>query len=434
MSTHHSSEMTLFPNPLHTSELRALPQYRIGNGSVLRGESLQELFRVQQIMRDLVPTGVDDTRTLWIETLRGDPAEWGDYDYMLKEGLVSSHGEYLEQWELFNPDEVVWWRVSISSYNDKHALIITDEEDSYTLLCNRKMPSDFFKEEEREEFCPDVKDTLSQLGDYLYLVVNSIVADPETYNSYLEEHLPHRFRTGVLPLREYRRLTGDDPCRELTDEDMAFLEQKTSETEKDCVMECPMTLGLYARTWMIGYRALYKGYEGALDKQGFRDEFDAFRVLSRCGSSTDGCNPNKARDFDRWLGGARPAHGCEYPHGGIALYPERTLDGSLLILNGQGEKDITKVIRIARALEKANIRVVVRGADAMLRFVRGDSVFTFDPRGEASFATPRRRFPARATEGMPQEVIDSLDKATAWEPLKRVYPMKDLLREDRDRS
>ena len=74
MSTHHSSEMTLFPNPLHTSELRALPQYRIGNGSVLRGESLQELFRVQQIMRDLVPTGVDDTRTLWIETLRGDPA------------------------------------------------------------------------------------------------------------------------------------------------------------------------------------------------------------------------------------------------------------------------------------------------------------------------------------------------------------------------
>lgn len=427
MNSATASHHTLFPNPLHVSELRALPQYRIGNDAILKGESLEEFFRIQELLKGLAPTDEDDARTLWIESLRGDPSEWGNYSLMLEEKIVSSHEDYMEQWRLYNPEEVVWWRVTTLAYKDRHSLIITDGENSYSLLTNGKNPSDFHPEEEPEEsYYPEVAKTLRRLCGYLLLVVDSIKKDPDEYNAYVDTHLPRRFRTGKLPLREYRRLTGDDPCKGLTEEDVAFLERKALEIEKDWLTERPMTLGLYARAWIIGYKALYAHYPDRVGRIS-KDDLEAFRIHSLCGNDVLCYDADNAEDFDSWVKGARPAHGCEYLSGGLALYPEKARDGSLLTLYSSEEEDILKVLRVARSLEMADIRFFLKGAADMLRFVRGDGMFTFDPRGTAGYFNPRHRFPSRPTEDMPQEVINALDKTTDWDPLIRVRPMSEIL-------
>ena len=67
-----NSIKTYGPNPLETREIRSLPECDCFNYTVLDEKSCEVMYRIEALMERLAPMGIDNMRSLWIETVRGD--------------------------------------------------------------------------------------------------------------------------------------------------------------------------------------------------------------------------------------------------------------------------------------------------------------------------------------------------------------------------
>lgn len=72
--------------------------------------SVKNIDEIFWLIKQIKPTREDDgVRDLWLSADRGPIEEFGDYDELLEEGEVDSRSEFEELWNVYYPDETVWY-------------------------------------------------------------------------------------------------------------------------------------------------------------------------------------------------------------------------------------------------------------------------------------------------------------------------------------
>ena len=149
---------TFCEKPLTVKDFRSLPE---GEETILLDdESLEVMYGIQETMRTLEPKGIDDIRTLRIETI----------------GQRNS---------------IVWYEVTIRIYKDMHGLSLSSEQGESYYFANK---DNWTREENPVRH--SCKQFLERLWGYLCAVVQQIGRDPQSYTRYLEEHVPYQEREG----------------------------------------------------------------------------------------------------------------------------------------------------------------------------------------------------------------------------------------------
>lgn len=149
---------------------------RLGNRSdaeiVVDNDTLEILVKLQEQFARLEEMGDDEYRGFYIELPRPTPEEWGDCKASIAEGEYESMEEYLQDWELSNPRETVWYHVSSARYKEKRTIQFTDRKHSYFIIANysqyiNRVGNNFPNEWQR--------DFLAKLALYFHKLIDAII-------------------------------------------------------------------------------------------------------------------------------------------------------------------------------------------------------------------------------------------------------------------
>ena len=143
---------------------------------VVDNDTLEILVKLQEQFARLEEMGDDEYRGFYIELPRPTPEEWGDCEASIADGEYESKEEYLRDWELSNPREMVWYHVSSARYKEKRTIQFTDRKHSYFTIANysryiNRVGNNFPNEWQRDFFV--------KLALYIQKLIDAIIQDPE---------------------------------------------------------------------------------------------------------------------------------------------------------------------------------------------------------------------------------------------------------------
>ena len=156
------------------------------------------LMEIREMLDAFAPIGDDLLHGLWIEVPRGKPSDWASFKEMKEWDDVSTRKEYLKLWKSEFPMETYWYFVSVSQYRGHTYLHITDHDSRWCIIHDDVRW-------DRHSIGP-VDWYLEPLLAFLKERVAEIVKNVETYNRYVDEHLPKRLRTGRIARKDLNRI------------------------------------------------------------------------------------------------------------------------------------------------------------------------------------------------------------------------------------
>ena len=210
-----NNAITFCEEPLGVGDFEGLPSG--GETILLDDESLEVMYGIQETMRTLEPKGLDDIRTLRIETI----------------GRRKS---------------IVWYEVSIRIYKDVHGLSLSSEQGESYYFANK---DNWIREENPVRH--NCKHFLERLWGYLCAVVQQIARDPQSYTRYLEEHVPYQEREGHVVRGRILDVLPGIRIEAFYREQMIDLLQKKREAPAGGYKA--MTLRQYIEAWKVAYLA-----------------------------------------------------------------------------------------------------------------------------------------------------------------------------------
>lgn len=151
---------TFCKNPLTIKDFESLPQD--GETILLDDESLDTMYYVQETLRRLEPEGMDDVRTLRIETIGPK-------------------------------NKIYWYDVTVHIYKDMHGIYLHSYQGERYYFTNKEHLN-----EDPNPVRHNCKKFLDKLWQYLADVVHQVGQDPRVYTRYLEEHIPYQEREGYV--------------------------------------------------------------------------------------------------------------------------------------------------------------------------------------------------------------------------------------------
>lgn len=234
---------------------------RLGNRSdteiVVDNDTLEILVKLQEQFARLEEMGDDEYRGFYIELPRPTPEEWGDCKASIAEGEYESMEEYLQDWELSNPRETVWYHVSSARYKEKRTIQFTDRKHSYFIIANysqyiNRVGNNFPNEWQR--------DFLAKLALYFHKLIDAIIQDPKGFNDYVANHLPYQQRDGRIARKEFNRIEPRFKI-EVEDETMAIKALEDSVCKNFGRPLDTMTIRLYCQYYRIAHEAYDRYFE-----------------------------------------------------------------------------------------------------------------------------------------------------------------------------
>ena len=152
---------------------------------VVDNDTLKMLVKLQEQFAQLEEMSDDEYRGFYTELPRPTPEEWGDCEASIADGEYESKEEYLRDWELSNPREMVWYHVSSARYKENRTIQFSDRKHSYFTIANYSRYGDrigdcFYPEWQRDFFV--------KLALYLQKLIDAIIQDPEGFNDYVANH------------------------------------------------------------------------------------------------------------------------------------------------------------------------------------------------------------------------------------------------------
>lgn len=361
---------TFCEDPLKVRDFRQLPE---GEETILLDEeSLEVMYGIQETMRTLEPEGLDDVRTLRIETIgRGK--------------------------------SIVWYEVTIRIYKDMHGLCLSSERGESYYFTNK---DNWNREEHPTRH--NCKKFLERLWGYLCAVVQKIGRDPKTYTRYLEEHVPYQEREGhVVRGLVQDILPGIKIEVAKRKETMDLLTRKQ---ELHAAGYETMTLRRYIEAWKVAYCA----YCGSTTLEDESAE-EVFR-RSNCGQALTEYDLDSPEDFVRWDRDQNPYHCYDVVYVQIHLYPERESE------TGRWHFDLEFGLgyyadagfRIAAALEKAGVPFMIGWADEKLSALRGEDRIYFSPDNRDY------QLPYPGEDGVTIDQVNRVIELTTWKRFEEV--------------
>ena len=326
---------TFCENPLTWKDFQGLPSD--GETILLDDESLELMYGIQETLRTLEPKGLDDVRTLRVETI----------------GQRNS---------------IVWYEVTIRIYKDMHGLCLASEQGESYYFANK---DNWIREENPTRH--SCKHFLDRLWEYLCAVVQQIGRDPQSYVRYLEEYVPYQEREGHVA----RGLVQDvlpgiriEVAKRVEVMDLLMRKQELHEVGYET-----MTLRRYIEAWKVAYCAYCESTTLLAESAE-----EVFR-WSNCGRDLEEYDLDSPDDFARWDRDRNPYHCYDVVYVQIHLYPERNSETGrwYFALAYDLELYADAGFRVASALEKAGIPFGVGDAEGKVAALLGEDTIYFSP-------------------------------------------------------
>ena len=327
--------ITFCEKPLRVKDFRSLPE---GEETILLDdESLEVMYGIQETMRTLEPKGLDDIRTLWIETI----------------GQRNS---------------IVWYEVSVRIYKDMHGLCLASEQGESYYFANK---DNWIQEENPVRH--SCKHFLERLWGYLCAVVQEIGRDPQSYARYLEEHVPYQEREGHVVRGQIQDVLPGIRIEVANRKEALDLLMRKLGMHADGYEA--MTLRRYIEAWKVAYCAYCESTTLLAESAE-----EVFR-WSNCGRDLEEYDLDSPDDFARWDRDRNPYHCYDVVYVQIHLYPESNSETGrwYFALAYDLELYADAGFRVASALEKAGIPFGVGDAEGKVAALLGEDTIYFSP-------------------------------------------------------
>ena len=243
---------------LNASHLEALGESRQLE-IVVDGDMLERLVEIQHRFERLAAMGDDEYRGFYIEVPRPTPEEWGYAEELITSGEYESREAFLADWIAFNPMETRWFHIASSQYGDSRSIRVTDRKRTSFIITNDSKCTDA---EPDDTWC---RENLIRLFDYLERMIDVIVANPDGFNDYVAQNLPHQQRIGRIAQREFNRIVPNFKI-EVEDRETAI------KALEDSVhgLSAPLLKIMTIRKYCTYFRIANEVYENYHRKRGFR--------------------------------------------------------------------------------------------------------------------------------------------------------------------
>ena len=260
-------------NALTQSDILYLPDSRGLDVTAVSVMCADIIRSIHGSMSRLAPMGDDERRSLWFE-VKG------------------------KRWE--------WYRLSVSTYKNRHYLYLTGDTYDHHVFCDkedRKSCHCFYEDE--------LAGIFSKIEKYVAGLVDNILSAPEQYNSYVEKYLSYYRREGLIKRSVLNSLIPDNSYDGINIPRVINI----YENQVEPTLFSEMTLRRYMHYWRIAYEAVYGKMSG--------DDIEVFRHSSK-GYEAREYNLDSEGDFRRWKSDVSPYHGFDVVYARVHMYPKYT--------------------------------------------------------------------------------------------------------------
>ena len=345
----------------------------------LTKESQIELEKVVKELNKITPSYNErDLKgwTLWFTVPRGTCKDYTDYSYYYDEETNISKKEILDCWRKDYPMKDYWYKLTVATEKEYTALRI----DNAVLI-----RQDLSREENNHFRDTDYTNLLKFLKKKLKEII--LMMKEDTYNEYVENNLPFKYREGVINRKKLWELNNNKKEYDLENLSNFDIEEyeKNYEKNKDCIDNKPygrlktMTANKYYEICSYCYKAAeYERLENKTPREMYQIHGDYHRDGGL--SQIDGDDENI---FDEWYasdkskkyGYADSSHmwemRCGHTHTMIHLYLEKDNDGYYLSLYGGIHCNTFDVVRMYNKLNQLNIPVYLYNSKEIFEKILG---------------------------------------------------------------
>ena len=361
-------------NTLIQSDILNLPDSRGLDVTAVSGKCADIIRSIHGSMSRLAPMGDDKRRSLWFE---------------VKD----------KRW--------VWYRLSVSTYKDRHYLYITGDTYDHHVFCDkedRKSCHCFYEDE--------LAGIFSKIEKYVAGLVDNILSAPEQYNSYVEKYLSYYRREGLIKRSVLNSLIPDNSYDGIDIPRVINI----YENQVEPTLLSEMTLRRYMHYWRIAYEAVYGKMSG--------DDFEVFRNSSKEYEARE-YNLDSEGDFRRWKSDVSPYHGFDVVYARAHLYPTYTNDQWHFYVSTGSYWNLDDCFRAVVGLYDAGISVELGEVNHILGILKETDYVEITPYAyrymQGDDIGSQMKLPY--ADENDKEVIKKIIANTIWKKLEKVCPL-----------
>lgn len=316
------------------------------------------LERIWKLCNQIESMGDDGYRGFWLKAERGTIEDYGDYEEMLEDEIVSSYEEYVEDWKGWYPEEEKWYFFEIARY--KQYLSIALNNKCIIGGWHWDKPGPIFDYSEFAEWMKEmIEDVIKQLKE-------------GTYNKNVNDNLYFRDRTGYIARKDYFSLLPHEKeylfGNITNDEINAFLtniqQQKEDQPVGTYLKE--MSANDFWHFAGICYKAnQMEGYDTKSNQDLWK------RYSFAYSSELLDIDPNDPKTFEEWLHlSYHDSHPFRLSDGGsrnsITMFPEYKEDkGYYLWIEGSSWSRMIETLKFYNALRNEGVAVYIYESERM---------------------------------------------------------------------
>ena len=375
------------------------------NGTIVDDKSMGIILRIENLMSKLKVMGDDEMRFFWIRATKGAKS----YE---------------------------WLQVMTAHYKDFHYLMLSDGQYKTAILKNK----DGVEYDSGTNCKYDYEKILSSLEAHVNAVINWICEDPDGYNKYVNQYLPHHKRYGDILMKTLiaidNRYEDKDESRNIKAIEKVMATIPTEYSRK--------TLRNYISVWSAAYRILVKS-RAEYDNDRFiqkklqdcteMDDIELFKRYNSKGHEIAGLDLESEEDYKKWYESNSSFHCMDIAYARIHLgfrgesKEYREVGGPYhfsIWFNVGGYWD--EVMDIAIGLFNQGIVLEVNDAEDILEFLRKDYMVGFRPRPDKYM----NRDGVKVQRSLPhigdvsREVYWKIIRATSWHKEPEIRPVSDV--------
>lgn len=226
-------------------EIDQMIRFLRGGKMCLDDNSLHLTSTIFQELDHFLPCGNDQRHELWLEAERGQLEDYGDFEDWQAGDETLTREQFVAEWKSYYPaDTKYFFKLTTVEYKEYRSLFLNGN-----LIVA--------VEPDQDGWTYDISDFLTWVLESVRKVV-CMVKDG-AYIPYLEENLPYRYRTGVMPLTKFWKLyPKEKECHysRISVEECLEFDRLVAESEDPPLKRIKeMTVNKYLDFCMLGYRA-----------------------------------------------------------------------------------------------------------------------------------------------------------------------------------
>lgn len=397
-----------------------LIEYSKRYSEVTSKSHVAKLILLFQLMERIKVQGDDAYRAVWITGERGGIEDFGDYEEYLEVGEVSNKEEFIDLWKFYYPDELKWFKFSVSNYKDGYYFYIDTE---LIFQFDKNCVTEDHADESLIELCNWL--TVKVQG-----VIDELSVNESAYNQYLEVNLPYKKRLGRIQRKELWSIFPDEKNffeKHISPDMLAVLEILKTEEYQNNLRYLPDICALdFFKVCELGYEA--NEYFVTCTKNLSPKEKYIARADGRdCGLTL--IDEKSIEEFYNWYDheshcGGHPWEVCR---GGntthISLYVKKHENAWFYILSGCSSVRAVETVKFAHALYIHQVPFILHNAEEIYKMIGGiDFIgivpeYVFPKYCQGLFSDGNRYIDFM---NLGHEESDSIIKKAYWFPLGKV--------------